>query len=72
MAEQRLDDSFSAPDNASDANAIIRWCRTLADPIPLFRRWTAEDVAKQKNMAQKRPTAPIEKPDDFSVTIDAA
>jgi hypothetical protein len=26
-------------------------------PNPTFRRWTADDIAKLKNMAQKEPSA---------------
>ena len=28
-------------------------------PNPTFRRWTADDIAKLKNMAQKEPSAKI-------------
>jgi hypothetical protein len=28
-------------------------------PNPTFRRWTADDIAKLKNMAQKEPSANI-------------
>jgi hypothetical protein len=28
-------------------------------PNPTFRRWTADDIAKLKNMAQKEPRADV-------------
>ena len=28
-------------------------------PNPTFRRWTADDIAKLKNMAQKEPCASV-------------
>jgi hypothetical protein len=28
-------------------------------PNPTFRRWTADDIVKLKNLAQKEPTAEI-------------
>jgi hypothetical protein len=28
-------------------------------PNPTFRRWTADDIAKLKNMAQKEPSAKV-------------
>jgi hypothetical protein len=47
--EPFLDFSFFRPDNSLEERM----------PSPTFRRWTADDIAKLKNLAQRHPRAEI-------------